>query len=394
MPTPSSTNPGIIYAPSADVHSLTGYPPNPNTVVSFGSNGLPTTGQVSVSIFPNTLPTMRVHHYSLDMQYDLGHNLIMTLGYLGSVSHNIFFHQNPNATPAASGFTLNPQIGGGDLWGVSGHGNYNALLAELKHQFSRQFMADAQFTWSKSMDTSSGPFFEQPYAFDPNLNYGRSDYDVSKAFKLFGVWQPVFFHGNRNWVEKIAGGWSLSGIFNLHSGFPWTPVVSVQGGSLYCGTCGYGQLFPTTFLGGAGTSTSVDAFKTASTSNFPNGGAAYFVAPMPCSSTQTTNCYTAFANGPDFGSQLPPTPGVRRNSLNGARYKDVDLTLAKAFGLPHMPVLGENAKLEFRIDAYNVFNNLNFDPNTISNNIAAGNFGTYTAALSGRVVSMGARFNF
>jgi hypothetical protein len=267
------------------------------------------------------------------------------------------------------------------------------MLVELKHQFSRQFMADAQFTWSKSMDTSSGPYFEQPYAFDPNLNYGRSDYDVSKAFKLFGVWQPVFFHGSHGWMEKIAGGWSLSGIFNLHSGFPWTPVVSVQGGSLYCGTCGYSTLFPTTYLGGAGTSSSPDAFKTAATSNFPNGGAAYFVAPVPCSPTQTTSCYTAFANS-DFGSALPPVPGVRRNSFTGSRYKDIDLTLAKAFGLPHMPVLGENAKLEFRIDAYNVFNNLNLDPNTIANNIDAANFGTYTAALSGRVVTMGARFNF
>ena len=393
MPTPTSTNPGIIYATSADVHSLTSYPANPNTIVSFGPNGLPTTGQVGVSIFPNPLPTMRVHHYSFDMQYDVGHNLIMTLGYLGSVSHNIFFHENPNATPAAQGLALNPQIGGGDLWGVSGRGNYNAMLAELKHQFSRQFMADAQFTWSRSMDTSSGPYFEQPYPFDPDLNYGRSDYDVSKAFKLFGVWQPVFFHGNKSWVEKVAGGWSLSGIFNLHSGFPWTPVVSVQGGSLYCGTCGYGTLFPTAFLGGAGTSENPDAFKTAATSNFPKGAAAYFVAPVPCSPTQTTNCYTAFGNPSDFGSSLPPT-GVRRNTLNGSRYMDVDLTLAKAFGLPTMPVLGEKARIEFRIDAYNVFNNLNFDPNTISKNIADPSFGTYGAALSGRSVTMGARFNF
>ncbi len=34
---------------------------------------------------------------------------------------------------------LNPQIGGGDYWGVSGSGNYNAMLADLKHQFSHQF---------------------------------------------------------------------------------------------------------------------------------------------------------------------------------------------------------------------------------------------------------------
>lgn len=52
-------------------------------------------------------------------------------------------------------------------------------------------------------------------------------------------------------LEKIAGGWSLSGIFNIHSGFPWSPVVSVQGGSLYCGQCGYGTLFPAAYLGSA-----------------------------------------------------------------------------------------------------------------------------------------------
>ena len=130
------------------------------------------------------------------------------------MSRNSYFHENPNATPAALGYPLNPQIGGGDYWGVGGSGNYNALLAELKHQFSSQFMADAQFTWAKSLDTSSAPYSEQIYAYNIGENYGRSDYDVAKAFKLLGMWQPVFFHGNNSWVEKIAGGWSLSGIWN------------------------------------------------------------------------------------------------------------------------------------------------------------------------------------
>ena len=39
------------------------------------------------------------------------------------------------------------------------------------------------------------------------LEDGRtlSDYNVTNAFKLFGLWQPVFFHGN-NMLEKVAGG--------------------------------------------------------------------------------------------------------------------------------------------------------------------------------------------
>jgi hypothetical protein len=381
MSTPTSPNPGIIYAVSSDVHSFQGYPANPNTIVSFGPNGLPTTGTVNVSIFPSTLPTMRVHHYSLDTEYDLGHDFVAKLGYQGSLSRNIYFHTNPNATPAALGYPLNPQIGGGDYWGVNGYGNYNAMLAELKHQFSHQFMADAQFTWAKSMDTSSGPYFEQPYPYDPALNYGRSDYNVGKSFKLFGSWSPTFFRGGNNWMEKLVGGWTLSGIFTIHSGFPWTPVVSVQGGSLYCGTCGYTTLFPAAYLGGAGSSTSNDAFKTGS--NFPNGGAAYFSTPT----------YTAYS-GSNYGSALPQVPGVHRNSFTGPGYKDVDLSLTKAFGLPKLPVLGEDAKFEFRVNAYNLFNNLNFNPSSISNNIANSNFGQATSALAARVVTLGARFNF
>jgi len=379
-------NCGIVYALSSDPRNLTGYPANPNAIASFGANGLPTTGSVNVSIFPTNLPTMRVHHYSADIEYDLGHDFVASVGYQGTLSRNTYFHENPLAVPATLGYPSNPQIGGGDYWGVSGRGNYNAMLAELKHRFSREFSADTQFTWSKCMDTSSAPYSEQPYPYNPSLDYGRCDYNVQDAFKLFGVWQPVFFHGSNSWMEKVAGGWSLSGIFTIESGFPWTPMVNVTGGNTYCGSCGYGSLFPASYLGGAGTSTSNDAFKTEANSNFPKGanpatpgGTAYF--------SPTT--YPAFS-----GTTLPPSPGVHRNSFNMPGYKDVDLTLAKAFGLPNMPVLGEKARVELRVDAYNLFNNLNLDPNRISNNIGASNFGTIGAALGARVMTLGARFSF
>ena len=379
-------NCGIIYALSSDPHNLTGYPANLNTIASFGPNGLPTTGSVNLQIFPGTLPTTRTHHYSLDAQYDLGHQFVASLGYEGSLSRDTYFHENPLAVPATSGFAFNPQISGGDFWSLNGRSNYNALLAELKHQFSHQFQADTQFTWSKCMDTSSAPFSEQPYPFDGGLDYGRCDYNVGKAFKVFGVWQPVFFHGSNSWMEKVAGGWSLSGIFNIHSGFPWTAFVSVPGGaSLYCGQCGYGSVFPAANLGGAGGSTSNSAFETVANSNFPKGGAAYFSTPNLTNVTFT---------GTASGTALPPFAHVARNSLNLPGYKDLDLTLAKAFGIPKLPVLGENAKVELRVDAYNLFNNLNLDPNQVSNNIANGNFGTITGALAARVVTLGARFSF
>jgi hypothetical protein len=383
-PSPSSINPGILYATSSGVHNLFGYPSNPSTISTFGSNGLPTTGSVGVQIFPGNLPTMRVHHYSFDMQYDLSHQYVMSLGYQGSLSRDIFFHENPLAVPATLGYTLNPQIGGGDFWNVNGRANYNAMLAEVKHQFSHQFMADVQYTWAKSMDVSSAPYSEQYYPYNPGLSYGRSDYNVTNAFKVYGMWQPTFFHGSHGWAEKVVGGWSLSGIFNWHSGFPYSPNVSVVGGSLYCGQCGYGQLYPAAYLGGAGTSTSNDAFKGPVSSNFPNGAATYFSTPT----------YTAFNCNTCYGTALPQSPGFGRNSLTLPGYKDVDLTVSKGFGLPKMPVLGENARFELRMDAYNVFNNTNLDPNQVSNNIGSSDFGTISGALAARVLSLGARFSF
>ncbi len=126
------------------------------------------------------------------------------------------------------------------------------------------------------------------------LNYGPSDYNVGKAFKLYGMWQPVLFHASKNWAEKIVGGWTLSGIFNWHSGFPWDPYASVVGGSLYCGSCGYTNL-PALYLGGAGNSTSNHQFKTGS--NFPLvatqgnalGGAAWLRQRQPTSPTTGSN---------------------------------------------------------------------------------------------------------
>jgi hypothetical protein len=115
-----------------------------------------------------------------------------------------------SVSPVCPGF-FSTNVG---FFGNNAHGNNNSMLAGLKHQFSHQFMADAEFNWSKSMDNSSAPYAMQFYPYDPSLSYGRSDYNVGKAFKLYGLYQPVFFHGSHAWLEKVAGGWSISGIFN------------------------------------------------------------------------------------------------------------------------------------------------------------------------------------
>ena len=70
----------------------------------------------------------------------------------------------------------------------------------------------------------------------------------------------------------------------------------------------------------------------------------------------------------------------------------MDATLSKAFGLPRMKIIGENGKIEFRANFYNLFNKLNLT--SVNNNVADAYFGTAMSALGARVIEMQARFNF
>jgi len=404
----TSINPNIRYGVSSSPTSLYGYAANPNAVTSYNSSNLPAGGHASLDAFGNTsgvLPTAYVHHYSLDTEYDLGGHLIATLGYQGSSAHHLITQSEANAVYAPRGIALNPLVTTINYWGSDGASNDNEFLATLKHRFANQFSAEAQFTWAKSMDDGSGPFELDPYPYNPAYAYGRSDFSIGKAFKAFGVWQPVLFRGGHGWLEKIAGGWELSGIVTIHSGYGWTPIYNT-GQSLYCNSCGYSNLRPV-YLGGAGHSTSNDAFKSGPgvgngvNKNFPKQMNA---TPPPGGSTSYSGSpyfsvadYSAAISGPAFpgvATGLPPAPGIARNSFTGPGYRNVDATFGKAFGLPKAPVLGENAKLEIRADIFNLFNNLNFDPTKVSNNITLANFGQDTVALGARTISFQTRFSF
>ncbi len=47
---------------------------------------------------------------------------------------------------------------------------------------------------------------------------------------------------------------------------------------------------------------------------------------------------------------------MERNSFTGPSYQGVNVSLAKGFNIPTARVIGEHAALEFRVDAYNLFN--------------------------------------
>jgi hypothetical protein len=393
---PTEINPNIIYAVSSSPTNNFGYPANKNAITTFNSAGLPTGGGANLGGLPNHMPTQYLEHYSLEVEYDLGHANVANLGYEGSIGRHLMYNYDANALGDIMSAPLNPLVNGVNTFGSGGWSTNNMMLAGLKHQFSHTFSAEGQFTWAHSMDTNSGPYSRDPYLYNPKFSYGRSAFDVNHAFKVFGVWQPVIFHGSSDWAEKIAGGWSLAGIATFHSGFGWTPYYQAPH-QFYCNDCNYGypQLRPS-YLGGGGKNTSNKAFQNGS--NFTNPGTI---------STGTNNNLFSdnYFSIPDFSAAITdnggqatntyiPKPGTDRNVFPGPGYRDVDVTVGKAFGFPNTRVLGENAKLEIKANMLNVFNLLNINPDTISTNIAVPGLGQASGALGARDVDFQARFSF
>jgi hypothetical protein len=414
----------ILYINSfpANVHNPNGYAANPNGLVSFDSNNLPIptvanpNPRVDLTALPATWPTTRDVHYTLGGEYDLGHHWVASAGYQGNTTRHLTQHYNLYNPGSASNIPLNPRVSGVNFYNDNGSAHFNALLLGLRHAFSQSFQVETQYRLSHSVDSSSNGRGGSGQWYEWNLasTFGTSDYDTRHAFKVFGVWSPTIFRGSHNWVEKIAGGWSLSGILNAHTGFPWTPQYTLgnldggfdpvfnfgqfKGGST--NDAGSGSILPAKYLGGFHPNYGSNV-----PSSNPNGGGAAFFTPPNVSGSVLFTCLfpnpdpVACPSGQQGFGPLPTAPGIKRNSFTGPGYFDVDATLGKAFGLPKLPVLGENAKMEIRANFYNLFNKVNLGGGCnqwtgVICDINNANFGQSAAALASRTIEMQARFSF
>jgi hypothetical protein len=380
----------ILFSTGASNSPLS-YPINPalKTALDPATN-LPMilTGQGAPDVWSNPvhMPTPYIYLYSLQVQYTLPKDWIATIGYQGSSSHKMlriidlkYFYpiQNPFINNV---FTFTPDT----------NANFNALNMQIEHHFQHGFLANVVYTYSKSMDqiSSEGPGFgtNQTYPIDQRTEWGPSDYNATNYLRVYGLWDLPILRGHNDFAGKVLGGWQLNGTFLFHSGFPWTPVADnacpLVGSQNIC------PIRPLAYAGGAGHSDSNSSFVIPASSNFPNASTSYF--------TLATNLVPG---------QIP-FPGVGRNTFPGPRYSSFDFSLVKQFGLPRLPLLGENSKMELRLNAYNAFNKLNVAPFTFGSgstvvSFCCGNaaqpnpqFGIGTNGLAGRTIALQGRISF
>ncbi len=410
---PTFSDGQIVYANSfpSNVHSPTGYAANPAAIVTFGSNNLPaasclkpnqTNGCLDLTALPANWPTTYTYHYTLGGEYDLGHQWVASLGYQGSTTRHLTEHYNLYDVGAVSNLAFNPVVSGIIYYSDDGGARFNAILLELKHNFSRSFQLDTQYRLSHTMDSGSNAYAGGYYQWNLATGFATSDYDTRHAFKVYGIWSPTIFKGSRSWMEKVVGGWSVSGILNAHSGFPFSPNYGLgeisggfdpvfnfgqfSGGS--SGDAGNDKYLPAKYAGGFKPN-----FRSSATVNATSMFTAPTIVPgtlFPClfPNPPAALCPT----GQQGFGPLPTRPGIARNAFTGPGYFDIDATLSKSFGLPNMKIIGENGKIEFRMNFYNLFNKLNLT--NVQNDIMNAHFGGAQNALGARVIEMQARFSF
>jgi hypothetical protein len=241
---------------------------------------------------------------------------------------------------------------------------YHALQANITRRFSKGVAIQAAYTWAHAVDNSSDPLVptagnqEFPRnSFDLAAERGNSDFDVRQRLVINYSWDLPLGRGRTHLAEGFAGrileGWQLAGITTFSGGLPY-------------------DIFTVTDTAHTGQRQRPD-------SN-PNG------IPVPVSNRLTQT-------GPNLGlpgaSFFPDALFGRggdlgRNHFRGPVINNWDVVLQKA------TQISERLSLEFRTEAYNLFNRVQFgQPGNLTSD--PGTFGQSTSEVRRADETSGAR---
>lgn len=300
--------------------------------------------------------------FNFGLQQQLSNSMAFKVDYVGSLNrHGYIAARGNTALYPGPGPVLNrvpyPQYGGpfAFAWNVQ-PSSYNALQAQVQKSLSAGLLFHASYTWGKSLDWMSNPYYDAQNFYDLKADWGPSEFSFEHLFVMYGVYAlPVgrakmFLSSANRFVQAIAGDWMLSSIISLHSGQPFN------------------------------VNTGADTANSGSRAGFqrPNR-----TGVSPYATAQT---HSAWLNKAAFAQPASYTYGnERRDDLSGPAYRNVDFGAAKNF-----PLL--ESTLQFRTEFFNVFNQTNYGmPNATLN---SGAFGTINTAYSGRIVQFALKLLF
>ena len=208
--------------------------------------------------------TPAVQEWKFTVEQQLGRDMALRVGYVGSFGYHGFLSIDPNSIAAQvcsdpggcssggtgvrgsvpqgaqyipAGTRPNPYLSGGFFWYTEGNSSYNALQVDLIRRLSRGLQFRANYTWSKNLDMNSGltgaQANNQPQMVldrnDLRRDWGLSALNVTSQSTVSASYELPFGRSKHwmagGWAGHLAGGWQLNGIATLLSGFPFTPQV-------------------------------------------------------------------------------------------------------------------------------------------------------------------------
>jgi Carboxypeptidase regulatory-like domain len=263
-----------------------------------------------------------------------------------------------------------PQWSSMPTWMNAGDADYHAATVSLRRAFSSGLSFDFNYTLSHSIDNASaaegsagqdGAVIQN--IFSPGQFRGSSDFDIRNQANIDVVYElPVgkgkpFWNNAPGWANEIFGGWQISTIARFASGLPSV----VQGNQTWDVNYWQGTLAMAT-----------GPYKV--TNGYDNLGNPGLFG--------NTNAYNSFADA------YPGSAAGTRALVRLAGMKNFDIGVAKSFPMPW-----EGHSIQFRAEAYNAFNNVNFIQPTLSlQNPSA--FGEYQNTMPPREMQFALRYEF
>ena len=262
-----------------------------------------------------------------------------------------------------------PQGSAMPTWMNAGDANYDGGTFSLRRAFSSGLSLDFNYTLSHSIDNASaaegsasqdGAVIQN--IFKPGQFRGSSDFDIRNLATIDVVYElPIgkgkpFWSSAPGWANEMFGGWQISSIMRFSSGLP----TVIQGNGTW--DTNYWQNTLAIATGPFKAQTQIDS----------NG------IPSLFSTTNAAN---------DFADAYPGNTGTRA-LVRLAGMVNFDIGVAKSFPLPW-----EGHRVQFRAEAYNAFNNVNFiQPSLALYNPST--FGEYQSTMPPREMQFALRYEF
>ncbi len=261
----------------------------------------------NLNVFPSHLQLPYTLEWNTSVEQGLGANNVASISYIGAAGRRL------NASQELYLGTFNPSFGTVlSVLGVTS--DYDALQAKFQRSVSKGVSALVSYTWSHSIDYGSN-FAALP------LTRGNSDFDVRNSFQAGLTWELP--HANvSKVVADVLNGWSLDGRLIARSGFP----ITLQGN------------FATDPVTGSEYYTNVDIVQ--------NQPLYLYGSQYPGGRSLNPSAF-AYPTGTNPGN-------APRNFVRGFGESQVNFAAKREFPL------SEGVHLQFRAEAFNIFNHPNF----------------------------------